>query len=79
MIFRPKNTDENYVKILVKNLEKQGLKAMSNTGAQGLPRICVADKLWYSEENKEKFNHWWKHLPIKIGLALEKTRKEIKK
>ena len=79
LIFRPKNTDEEYVKTLVKNLKKQGLKSMSNIGTQGSPRICVADRLWYGERNEKKFNSWWKRLPVKIGLALEKTRKEIKK
>lgn len=65
-IFRPKNQDENYVKNICIKLKQFGYKCYYDKGMQGYYRICVAEKIWYDENNKYRLNNymkWWFRLP----------------
>lgn len=71
LIFRSLVQEEDYVKKIVKNLNKfKDTKAGYDIGLGGKYRIGVTTKLWYSPENKKKYIQWWVALPIKISKSL---------
>lgn len=71
LIFRPLNQKEEYVKKLVNNLKQQrNLKAGFDIGNNGHFRIGVTTNLYYSDDNKDKFQQWWLDLPKKIKKSL---------
>ena len=73
LIFRLKDRSiggEEIDKIVDNIARNKNYKAFWNIGSSGLPRICVSAKLWYSEENREKFLKWWKELPEVITKVI---------
>ena len=76
LIFRPVNQSPEYVKQLVKNLNKQkDIVAGYGMGNNNKYRIGVTTKLFYSSEdlvNKSKFIKWWDTLPEIIQTNLPK-------
>lgn len=67
---RENSTIEN-VKNVVKKLNKcKDIKAGFNLGNRNQYRIGVTTELWYTKNDKEKFNKWWKVLPDKIKTSV---------
>lgn len=65
IIFRPENQDEEYIKTLVHNLNKENsLKAGYEKGNKGFYRVGVTWYTWYDGKLDNK--NWWKNLPKKL-------------
>lgn len=70
VIFRTKSQDENYIKKVVKKLNKcPNTFASYNTGKGGMFRICVASNTYYKPNNK-KWQDWWENITDCIKSSL---------
>lgn len=71
VIFRMPEGKDDLADTMVNNLQHHdGIKAHSDIGSLGRPRICVASRLWLGEPG---WSEWWQSLPEKIRTAYDQT------
>jgi len=73
IIFRVDTKLEPFVEKIVAKLNSfKNTKSGYDIGMEGRPRICVAAPLYYNCKKQKEWEDWWKNLPGRINVSVNK-------